>query len=329
MRRLAAMSRKARVQALQPVPWFPILRPRPGWCREGQREVDGVCIRSLGMFYIPKYFKSLDAYWLYRSIIGELSALRRRGSLHVIDAHFAYPDGVGCVMAARQLGLPVVVTVRGVEEEYLEEASIGVKIRDALANADGCICVSHSLRERMIEAGVPESRTRVIHNGVDRGVFAPGNRESARAELGIGQGERLIVSVGNLLSVKCHDVLLRAFAALQQKMSKTRLVIIGGASYEPGEPDRLKRLCSELGIASRVRFAGRLPTAAVAAWLRAADAFALASRREGCCNALLEALSTGVPAVVTAVGDKGADIVEEGQGRNVINPMAIHAHPEN
>ena len=31
--------------------------------------------------------------------------------------------------------------------------------------------------------------------------------------------------------------------------------------------------------------------------------FALASRREGCCNALLEALSSGVPAVVTRVGD--------------------------
>jgi teichuronic acid biosynthesis glycosyltransferase TuaC len=50
----------------------------------------------------------------------------------------------------------------------------------------------------------------------------------------------------------------------------------------------------------------------VVEWLRAADVFALATEREGCCNAVLEALATGVPVVTTPAGDN-AQYVKPGQ----------------
>ena len=65
----------------------------------------------------------------------------------------------------------------------------------------------------------------------------------------------------------------------------------------------MRRQVAEAGLEDVVSFKGGLPPSEVARWLCAADAFALASAREGCCNALLEALAVGLPAVVTRVGD--------------------------
>jgi mannosyltransferase len=52
-----------------------------------------------------------------------------------------------------------------------------------------------------------------------------------------------------------------------------------------------------------VQFVGNLPQHQVVQWLRAADVFALGTEREGCCNAVLEALACGVPVVTTPAGD--------------------------
>jgi len=52
-----------------------------------------------------------------------------------------------------------------------------------------------------------------------------------------------------------------------------------------------------------VKMVGRLAQPLVNTWLQAADVFALASHREGCCNAVLEALAAGRPVVAAPVGD--------------------------
>jgi glycosyltransferase involved in cell wall biosynthesis len=64
-------------------------------------------------------------------------------------------------------------------------------------------------------------------------------------------------------------------------------------------------------LREHVRILGNIPPTTVATWLRAADVFALGTAREGCCNAVLEALATGLPVVTTPAGDN-AWFVEEG-----------------
>lgn len=303
MHRLAAMARKSRLRVFQPIPYFPIIRPLPRWACSEKHVVEGEDIHHAPMFYLPKYLKFMDSYWLYRSVIGKLKAMKAIGRLDVIDAHFAYPDGAGCVRAAQELRIPVVVTLRGVEEDQLQIPMIAKQIRAVLDTADGCICVSHSLKQTAVEAGADEVNTRVIHNAVNRSVFAPGGKSGARADLNVADSGPLIVSVGNLLSVKCHDVLISAFAKLHSTHMNARLAIIGGTMHEPECPSKLREHCQSLGIADRVIFVGRVNETEVAKWLRAADVFALASRREGCCNAVLEALASGLPVVATSVGD--------------------------
>lgn len=324
LRRLAAMASRADVKVLQPVPYFPVLRPLPEWGNALAHYAGGLRIEHAPMFYLPKFFKTLDSSWLCRSLMPQLKALQANESLDVIDAHFGYPDGVACVRAGQMLGIPVFITIRGVEEDYLNNRSIARQLRQALKMADGCIAVSHSLRELAIEEGVSPDRVRVIQNAVDRRLFRPGDRTAARlAVSSVSEGDtRLVVSVGNLLSVKRHHVLIRAFADLLKVQPAARLVIIGAATHEPRYPGELKNLCEQLNVAPHVTFAGKLPPEDVAVWLQAADVFSLASRREGCCNALLEALAIGLPVVTTPVGDNKW-FVREGQNGYLV-PVDDH-----
>ena len=302
LNRLAAMRRYAEVEILQPVPHFPLVRPLPAWAH-GTRQVCDTPVTAVPMFYVPKLLKTLDAMWLRRSIEATAATMHRRGGLDLIDAHFGYPDGAACVQVAARLGVPSFITVRGVENEYLQQPGIGEQLSAALRSATACICVSHSLRELVVRHGVAPERTTVIQNAIDRDAFRPGDRAAARVSLGLDQSVPLVVSVGHLVVRKRHHVLIEAFARLRRRHPEARLAIIGAVAFEAEYPERLQRTAADLGVADAVQFVGNVPQSRVVEWLHAADVFALGTEREGCCNAVLEALACGLPVVTTPAGD--------------------------
>jgi glycosyltransferase involved in cell wall biosynthesis len=312
LNRLAAMARQADVHAVQPQPYFPMVRPLPRWARAATRTVGELSVEMAPMFYLPKVMKSLDAMWLRRSVRGPLVREHRRRPFDLVDAHFGYPEGAACVELARQLGVPAFITVRGFENEYLEIPGVREPLEQALRTADGCICVSHSLAELIQRHGVPPERVRVVHNAIEREVFRPGDRGEARARLGLPVDVPLVVSVGHLVSRKRHHVLIEAFAQMRREFPTAQLAIIGAVAFEPAYPDQLKRLAVDLGVAEAVRLVGNRPQAEVVEWLNAADLFALGTAREGCCNAVLEALAMGLPMVTTPAGDN-AHFVKDGE----------------
>jgi len=270
------------------------------------------------MFYIPGVLKAQDGRWLARSIRERVRTLRSAGRAEVIDAHFGYPEGVGCALIANELELPYFITIRGLETDVLQRPSIGEQLLRALHGASGIISVSHSLRDLVAARGVNPDRILVAPNAVDRTLFNVGVRAEARERLNVPGDQRLIVCVGHLLSVKRHTVLLDAFARLRER-TPARLVIIGGESHEPQYPALLHAQVARAGLADSVLFAGKLSPAKVAEWLHAADLFALASAREGCCNAVLEALAAGVAVVATHVGDN-AYLVKDGINGYLVPP---------
>ena len=66
---------------------------------------------------------------------------------------------------------------------------------------------------------------------------------------------------------------------------------------------RLQQQILDLGFGDCVKLTGNLPPETVRQYLQAANLFALGTQREGCCNAILEALACGCPVVTTPVGD--------------------------
>jgi glycosyltransferase involved in cell wall biosynthesis len=111
------------------------------------------------------------------------------------------------------------------------------------------------------------------------------------------------VYVGRLEPVKNHEFLLNAFCAAHSSMPELRLWMVGDGSQRKN----LEAIAADLGISAYVKFWGQ--QLEVAPYFSAADAFVMSSISEGLPISLLQALSLGLPAVVTKVGGM-AEVVE-------------------
>lgn len=270
--------------------------------------IGGLPVSHPTFWYTPRIGKHLDGHALALSARAEVARLARSFRPELLDAHFAYPDGFAAVRLGRDLGLPVVITLRGTEPLISElGARRRAALAAALAGADRLIAVSHPLADhaRALLAAHHPGRApppiAVIENGVDARRFAPGDPVAARAELGLAAEGRLLVSVGHLSPRKGFQRVLRVLPDLLADMPDLRFAIVGGPGAEGNNEAELRRLAAPLG--DRVIFAGPASPDRVATWLRAADLFVLASDHEGCPNVVWEAQACAIPVVATAVGE--------------------------
>lgn len=138
--------------------------------------------------------------------------------------------------------------------------------------------------------------TRLVINWIDDRFMAPASgaeRQKARRQFGFSDNDFVLVSVGNCSHVKNHSLVLDAMARCSD-LAQLRYLHMG--VEEEGEPER--RHAGTLGLGQRVLFAGWSPDALPA--LRAADAYIMPSLFEGLTLAALEALATGLPALLAA-----------------------------
>lgn len=298
-RRLRAMKAAgADVHVVCPLPWF-LGYTRGAADGEIDEPVPTVYRR---MPYVPGVAKCLDG-WLYaRTFERAARALQERSPFALIDAHFEYPDGVGAVRAARRLGLPVCVTLRGKLHSQVRYRLRRGQVRRMLCDADGLIAVAGSLKDAAIEVAGRPLDVRVIPNGVDPAVFHPIDAAGARRELGLADGPRYVVSVGHLQELKGFHRLVEVWPALRAAVGDVRLLLVGGPTAEADYGPRLHEQIERLGLRDVVTSLGRQPAERINALLNAADCFALSTRSEGCCNAIQESLCAGTPVVTTAVG---------------------------
>jgi glycosyltransferase involved in cell wall biosynthesis len=114
----------------------------------------------------------------------------------------------------------------------------------------------------------------------------------------------LVLTVGRLVDDKAQDVLLDAFALAGDAFKDWRLAIVGEGRLD----STLRKQAEELGIARRVDWLGLVRD--LPALYRTAMVFALPSRVEGTPNALLEAMSYGLPVVVSDGAPGLLEVVE-------------------
>jgi len=235
-----------------------------------------------------------------------LLALRRSLMRLKPDAVLSFMDTTNVLtLLAVGLSLPVIVSER-VHPELHDTGPAWRFLRGLTYPWSRLIVVQtraacRSLPERL------RAKTRVIPNAV----AAPAVPAGAS-----GRPGGLLVAMGRLERQKGFDLLLRAFAAVENRAG-WKLVIHGEGSERPA----LEALREELGLRDEVDLPGR--TEEPQAALSAGDLFVLSSRFEGVPNALTEAMACGLPAVAFDCPCGPADILRDGLDGILVPPGDI------
>ena len=288
-------------RVLAPVPWFPFKAARFGSYarfaaapRMEQRH--GLAVAHPRYLVLPKIGMLLAPLLLALGAWPTLRRWRREGwQFQLIDAHYYYPDGVAAALLARWAGVPLAITARGSDVNVIGELPWPRRMmRWASRVAGASIGVSRALVDRMVTMGVAPGKTRVLRNGVDLERFQPVPQHEARARVGGPANGLRLVCVAALVPVKCHSLLLQAM----RQLPDWHLDLVGGGSLE----GHLQQQAQQLGVASRVRFVGRVDQDELRFHFSAADLSVLASTHEGWPNVLLESMACGTAVVASRVG---------------------------
>lgn len=145
--------------------------------------------------------------------------------------------------------------------------------------------------------------------GIDLKKFNVGyvNKEQKRKEIGVSANDFVLLSVGELIPRKNHEVVIRALSVLKQldKLSHIEYVICGRGAYETD----LKKLAEELSVADHIHFLGYRND--ISEICNCADLFVFMSHQEGLPVALMEAMACGLPAVCSNIRGN-TDLIEDG-----------------
>lgn len=163
----------------------------------------------------------------------------------------------------------------------------------------------------------------VLHTGVDTTVFDPDRygaeaRRRVRKQWHIPPAGPLIGIIGNLNPFKGHEDFLKAAARIRERTPDARFIVVGRRlTTAPGYWERLQQLTAALDLEGDVIYTGFYDD--IPSMLAALDVFVLASIRESCPNAVLEAMAMKVPVVATDVGAV-SELVADGLTGTVVPP---------
>lgn len=130
-----------------------------------------------------------------------------------------------------------------------------------------------------------------------------------------GERKKTVVSVGRFVEQKGYDVLINAFKQFSEKHSDYKLIIYGDGPLK----DDLIYQSKRLGIQESVYFPGFIHN--VPETIREDGIFVLSSRFEGIPNALIEAMSVGIPTVSTDCSPGGPKFLTDSGRRGALVPV--------
>jgi glycosyltransferase involved in cell wall biosynthesis len=208
-------------------------------------------------------------------------------NIDVLYGHF-WHNANTLVNVARKYKKPLFVAC-GEGDNAIDELleAISASAKERLINAvNGVISVSSENKKRVIDyqLALPENIA-VIPNAVDKSVFYQKDRLSLRQKLGISISDFVVCFVGGFIDRKGSNRLSDAITQLNDPTIKS--IFIGKPwSYDDCTPNCPGILVKE-----------SLPHEMLPDYLNASDVFVLPTLNEGCCNAIVEALSCGIPVI--------------------------------
>lgn len=250
----------------------------------------------------PPHGGALNAFCMFLRLLPVVKNLKRKGLCDAIDAHFAHPEGIAAALLGTVFRTPFVITLRGSEFLHYKFRFRRYWMSWALKRAALVIAVSEGLRDLAVQMGAHPEHTAVIPNGINSEIFHLRERAECRRKFGLSGETRVILAVGSLAPIKCHEKMVRALRGVIDGGIPAQLWLAGGTGRSGRHEAVIRTEIAACGLENDVRFLGEIPQAELAEYMAAADVFCLASSREGWPNVVNEALACGTPVVATDVG---------------------------
>ncbi|MFE1746599.1 glycosyltransferase family 4 protein [Coleofasciculus sp. H7-2] len=281
------------------------------------------CIESLG---IPVYtinmkpgIPTLASIWRLVSIVRELNPDLIQG--------WMYHGNLAAQLAGTVAPQPVPViwnirhSLHSLDSEKAGTAAI-IKLLAKLSSYPAQILYnSKTSTIHHEELGYKADKTKIIPNGFDPDLFTPSTeaRNSLRTELGIAENIFLIGLMGRYHAVKDHATFLKAAATLLETYSDIHFVLAGREISR--DNIALQDFIETWGLTERIHLLGERPD--MPQITAALDIASSSSYSEAFPNVIGEAMSCGVPCVVTDVGDSAWIVGDTGRVIPPRDPQAL------
>lgn len=246
--------------------------------------VPNFIIAFLSVFFAKKIYKKI---------------LKNEGKPDILHAHFCFLQGYFGAKLKEKYNIPLVIT------EHSSEL-----IHDFDESRKKYFIYGYSKANRVIAVGTALQRNIKERFGIDS-IVVPNivslDEFSYREKTNLADGIFPYIAVGSAIYGKGFDVVLKAFAKLNEP--KSRLIIVGDGA----EREKLELLAKKLGIHNQVDFKGLLPREEISPLIQQSKVFILTSRYETFGIVYIEAMATGTPVIATRCGGP-EDIVTSENG---------------
>lgn len=266
--------------------------------------------------YRPSYISLSNSTGIIQRFVNcikkhAVQKILNKQKIDILYTHF-WENAILVHKYALSRGIPLFVAC-GEGDQALENlnATLSEKKKEGLKKIiNGVISVSSENKRKCIEYNlVDENRIEVIPNCVDTNLFKPCPNLELKTKLGIKNDDFTIAFVGGFIHRKGAKRVSDAINKLNDPHIKS--IFIG----QPFAND------CEIPECEGIVFKGPVDHDEIPMYLNCADVFVLPTLKEGCCNAIVEALSVGLP-VISSTGSFNDDIIDSSNSIR-IDPLDI------
>ncbi|MGB3409670.1 MAG: glycosyltransferase [Microthrixaceae bacterium] len=216
----------------------------------------------------------------------------------------------------------IAISCRGAAEQIVprRDPTRGPQLREVFEQADLIHCVSDDIRRTVEDLGAPSDRILVNRPAVPVAAFT---ELALLREPADGHSELRVLSIGRLHWKKGFDDSLKAISSLNAGQVDIEYRIAG----EGVEREKLSFLIDEYGLGGRATLLGTCTQDQIREQLTWADVLLLPSLSEGISNAVLEAMSSGLPVISTNCGGM-REVIDDGIDGYLVEVGDIEAMAE-
>jgi len=299
----------------------------------------GVKEETESNYEIHRYKLLPQLLFLEPTLIAHLSLERIKKQFDILHCHFAYPPGYCGIHFRKIFKIPVVVTLHGADIQKMPDINYGIrlnpkidkKVKIAIRKADAITAISSSIKEEIIKVGGDRHKIYDIPNGVETWRFNEPVKKNVRGIFGLSKETKIILSVGRNHPKKGYTDLLKGLPKVLSRFPDVKCVIVGKGT------ESLKPLIKELKIENTVVLTGPIPKDSsnslknmnyphpdlISIYL-SSDIFVLPSLLEGFTLVIPEAMTAGLPVIVTDIPGS-RDIIKNGVNGLLVPPSSPEA----